>query len=41
MGASQVLKSFRDGDVSFPVYSQGIMTGEGFKGLGSIEKKKN
>jgi predicted amidohydrolase len=36
VGECQVLKSFRDGGVSFPVYAQGAAAGEGLKGLGPI-----
>ena len=39
MGECQVLKSFKESDFSFPVYSQGTLTGVGFKYLGPIEKK--
>ncbi len=39
LGECQVLKSFNEGNITFPVYSQGLMTGRGFNSLGSIEKK--
>ncbi len=36
LGLCRVLKSFRDGGIDFPVYSQGPEAGEGFKGLGPL-----
>lgn len=41
LGECQVLKSFRECETTFPIYSQGIETGVGFSRLGAIEKKKN
>ncbi len=40
LGLCQVLKSFRDGGIDFPVYSQGPGTGEGFKDLGPLGDTK-
>jgi len=40
LGMSQVLKSFKHEDHKFPVYTEGIDKGDGFKKLGSLEYKK-
>ena len=39
LGVSQALKSFKEGNISFPVYSEGIKNGEGFKKLNALMHK--
>ncbi len=40
MGVCQVMKSFRDAGIDWPVYSQGPAAGEGFKGLDELASKR-
>lgn len=37
LGLNQTLKQLRDRDLSFPIYTEGIANGEGFKRLGKLQ----
>jgi len=39
LGQCQALKSYKDGDMRFPVYAQGATNGEGFKNLNAFRTK--